>query len=1044
MNACSSTNRAGRGAPARNRLYAGLLIALASFATADPLYAQAGVEPPPQSYNIPSGRLGDALNQLASQSKLQIIYSPELVKGKKAKALSGEHKWRDALQLLLAGSGLEWGFVNDTTVVIRAKGNAHPSPAPAPAPSKAASKAASEQLTVLPAVLVKGGTSLNTDVLRTEDDIQPYVVFDRQEIAQSQASNVEEFLRARLPMATDRGTSSRNDPVGNYSGNRSSINLRGLGTNQTLILVDGRRAPGVLTDAGSDFAQPDVNGIPIASIDRIEILPGTASGIHGGGATGGVINIILRKDYSGAEVRLTYDNSFDTDSARRRIDVNSGFALESGRTRIMLSGSYADGNDLLAIDRDFIGPARQRAYENAPEWFLRNADLSATQPNFRNALGDDLTLLDGTPYGSSFGSVPVGYVGGDGGAGLLAGAGVLDFAVPAGVGGQQASLSAVPENQALNLTIRREMTEAIDAYLDLSATNSTSVTRRNYRAPQILLEPGQAGNPFQDYVFVTLPPPNLDTETTTESSTQRVNGGVIVDLSHDWTAGLDLNWNRAANSYDLINNNIEPGAFAAAVAAGEVDLFRDLNQFPIDYSPFLLPDPYGLPSSPSYTKDYSARIAGPLFSLPAGQVRMTGLVSLRNDQSPGLLRGSAALGYTYYHPRSQVSNSVYVETLIPLVSEAQDVFLVHALEAQFSTRWDRYRTTTSPYVQYFEGEPRPEPDEATNTLTSTDYTAGLKFMPFSDLSIRASYSTGFLPPSLTQLLGFSYEDFMRYRDPRRGNTRSRNPMTLIGGGNIDAKPEQSTSKSVGLIYTPSFAKGLRISVDYLRIDKTDELVYLNPVEILQYEALFPDRVVRGGHLPGDPADWAGVVTSLDTSILNASRSRVEATDFQVDYERDIGGLGWLRVYAVGTVQSTMGRQVASTSEEVNRVGFSDGPGRLRFNVGVNWERGPWSLALNTQHYDKYKVFQSVASAADQATGAQIQGSPTIPSQTYTDISGRYVYETGWLEGTEISFGIRNLFNKRPPLVATGDLSGGYSTFGDPRLRTYSVSIRKSF
>lgn len=111
-----------------------------------------------------------------------------------------------------------------------------------------------------------------------------------------QASNLEEFLSTRLPMNQTRGTFSRNLPEGGWREQKYVQSARGLGTNQTLILINGRRAPGVSTLLTGDLGQPDINGIPLSSVERVEVLPTTASGIYGGGATGGVINIVLRKD----------------------------------------------------------------------------------------------------------------------------------------------------------------------------------------------------------------------------------------------------------------------------------------------------------------------------------------------------------------------------------------------------------------------------------------------------------------------------------------------------------------------------------------------------------------------------------------------------------------------------------------------------------------------------------------------------------------------------------------------------------------------------
>src|SRR3546814_10763655 len=102
---------------------------------------------------------------------------------------------------------------------------------------------------------------------------------------------------------------------GNILGDKSAINLRGLGENQTLILVDGRRLSSL--SAGFSPGQPNLNGIPLAAVERIEVLQTTASAIYGGSAPGGVINVVLRRGYEGGEVSVSHDNSFEDRKSTR-------------------------------------------------------------------------------------------------------------------------------------------------------------------------------------------------------------------------------------------------------------------------------------------------------------------------------------------------------------------------------------------------------------------------------------------------------------------------------------------------------------------------------------------------------------------------------------------------------------------------------------------------------------------------------------------------------------------------------------------------------
>src|SRR5262249_13753861 len=157
----------------------------------------------------------------------------------------------------------------------------------------------------------------NTDISRTINDVQPYYIFDAKTIERSGAIDIEDFLKQRLTMNTTPQTSSRNtlgsatmgtDSPGFRKGATSSIDLRGLGADNTLVLVNGRRVTSAITLIYGDKPQPDINGIPLNAVERIEVLPSSASGIYGGGSIGGVVNIVLKNDYKGGDIRLTYDN----------------------------------------------------------------------------------------------------------------------------------------------------------------------------------------------------------------------------------------------------------------------------------------------------------------------------------------------------------------------------------------------------------------------------------------------------------------------------------------------------------------------------------------------------------------------------------------------------------------------------------------------------------------------------------------------------------------------------------------------------------------
>lgn len=1029
-----------------------LVVALAAIFFAGNAYAQAnGIH----EFNIPAGTLESSVSKFGEQSGIQITYADGVVAGKNVKAITGRLDLRSGLDRLLAGTGLTWSFVNDTTVIIKKAKVAAPKPAKT---EEVPTEAAESRVTTLPEMLVKGSRSLNADVQRTEDDIQPYVVFNREDIDLSLASNLEEFLSTRLPMNTTRGTASRNQPEGD-SGNRSSFNLRGLGANQTLILINGRRAPGVSTLLTGDLGQPDINGLPLSAIERIEVLPTTASGIYGGGATGGVINIILRKDYVGNEVRLSYDNTFDTDSARTRLDFSTGFILGGGSTNVMISGSYSDGNDLLVRDRSYALRGRELMMANDPARFAASLVLGQQTNIFGTT---DLVLRDGTPLGSKLATVPRGYAGGDAGHGLLAGAGQTDISIPDTIAAGRQSLSAVPTTKNLGLTIRQDFNDSIAGYLDYGIYSNTGTTMWSGFASSAFLGADAPGNPFDSAVSVSYPVygKELEQSSTSISETERLNAGVTFKLPGNWSASLDFTWNESTNTTSQVPGSFDNLAIAAAIERGDLNVFRDLQLYPLDPSPYRVDTLAAYGPGKGGLTEFALRVGGPVLMLPAGEVRITALASGRREEAGdavstyiqeyvGDLAEYSDTSYSYLPPRHQDIRSFYVEGTAPLVAPDQEIPLVNSLDVQASFRRDEYAmTSVAPFTRLdipTPTSPPPPYSYETSDTASNDFTLGFRYQPIADVTFRASYGTGFLPPSLAQIAYQQDVGSLFLVDPKRGNVRARTPPLLLSnGGNPEVKPERSESFSAGMIYMPMFAPGLRMSVDYTRIEKKDEITQLSSQQILDLEDSLPGRVVRGANLPGDPAGYAGVITELDRTLINTAASKVEAWDFQFDYQHNLDKLGDFKFYGVATLQSTLQSQAVLTSAVIDRVGYSDGPLRWRGNAGVVWTMGAWTTSLNTQWYDGYLVYSSTASARTRDVLTLGQGSSGIDSQVYTDISTRYTFGSGRLDGMWLSVGVRNVFGASPPTLATADSRGGYSTYGDPRGRTYFLSLQKSF
>ena len=240
--------------------------------------------------------------------------------------------------------------------VLAQSGSSRPETAPANA-SGNGSSTTSEEVTKLDPYQVTDArpapfSNASVDLPRTPDDVQPYVVFDASDLARSGALDVQDFLRKGLTMDATRMTGAQGISL---AGVGSSFDLRGLGSNHTLVLINGRRtSDGNNAAANVVGGQTNLNGIPLAAIERIEVLPTSGSAIYGASAAGGVINVVLKRDYTGGELRTSYQNTFDSDAPVRQVNLSYGLALERGRTQVTLAGGYSDQAILAYQDRPFL------------------------------------------------------------------------------------------------------------------------------------------------------------------------------------------------------------------------------------------------------------------------------------------------------------------------------------------------------------------------------------------------------------------------------------------------------------------------------------------------------------------------------------------------------------------------------------------------------------------------------------------------------------------------------------------------------------------
>jgi outer membrane receptor protein involved in Fe transport len=347
-----------------------------------------------RDYHIDAQSLPKAVNQWADQAGMQVMWAAQAPKSlREAPEVFGRLSAPVALERVLAGSGFTFAFLDERTVSIRpegAAGDVGPSPSqgegqgedqrgmtPAERKGEALKQgvrngdaAAVPKDNIITEVIVTG-----THIRGVKDSASPVRVYTREQIDNSGIGTVQAFVQS-LPQnfkggAADDGNQLATGNSGDYTGG-SGVNLRGLGNDATLVLVNGRRiAPG-----GTNGNFVDISMLPLSAIERVEVVTDGASAVYGSDAVGGVVNFILRRDFDGAETRARYGTV--NDGGSREIQVGEALGQTWGSGSVLLSYEYYDRSPLSAGARSYTR-STQLPFDLLPEQRRHGAFLTLNQ-----------------------------------------------------------------------------------------------------------------------------------------------------------------------------------------------------------------------------------------------------------------------------------------------------------------------------------------------------------------------------------------------------------------------------------------------------------------------------------------------------------------------------------------------------------------------------------------------------------------------------------------------------------------------------------------
>jgi len=976
---------------------------------------------PATTLNVQGGALTDALLQLSQQAGVELVFDRDVTAGKQAPPVRGRLTPEAGLQRLLADSGL----------VLRR------SPSGLFVVERPAAPPLARQDVTVPEILVIGRRSQNADIRRLETDIQPYRVATGLQIRQADRENLDAYFASRVPSNT---TTVR--PSLDFGGaTNSQIDLRGLGPNSTLVLIDGRRMPGVPGQI-QGFLQPDLNAVPLPAIERVEILTGAAGGIYGYGAQGGVVNVVLARGLTGVELNATGGVTSRGDARQFALGGRIGTSLNDGRTDVMLFAAASRAEPLLKGQRDFVAQQAKLDAERTQPQSLR----ASTGAVFVNS-ADGAPLVFKPAYGggtlsSSFSFLPAGSSGDPSVVAqlLTRNAGRFDGDLSTAMAASQ--IDSTPRTAAVLANVRHRFDGGVEAYVDAVMLWNRGRYRWRQDNTSASLSPASQLNPFTTAVWIDYPIEAGGGERTTRFESTRFTAGVVAPLPRDWRATAEAAIGSAR--YGFFERTMTYG-FPTGSNPPPLSPFGDWAAFQAALVPGLRTT-FQAWAIINHFRDLSVRLAGPVFQTAHGPAMLTLLAERTVESVPAyesLTLSGANSFWATIPSRRTTTASLYGELRSPVFGDQAPTALLRNLEVQLAVRGDRQ-------ADVFPRDPWTEASERLHArFTDASFTAGAKISPTDWLTLRASYATSAAPPPVRELLeGVSTS---RVRDPKRGGSWS-NFVPWKYGGSADLQSVRVNTASFGAILGPFGADGPRLTVDYSRIRKTRELFSADTGAIIQYEDLWPQRVTRGPLTDADRAlgYTAGPILALDARKDNSARAEYDMIDARLDWRLPLLN-GSLRLYGDGAYYLRE-QNITPIDPGVNTIGYYLYPLAQRANVGADWAFGSVTVGANLQYFGSYRIIAQPKGQNSRLTelATAIQGGGRVHSQTYVDLHLSWrdqLLLAGAAQDVRIDLGVINVFDKAPPRessLAVGLETSGYSRYGDPRQRRFVLSVSAGF
>ncbi|MDP3738477.1 MAG: TonB-dependent receptor [Hyphomonadaceae bacterium] len=905
------------------------------------------------------------------------------------------------------------------------------------------------------APIVVTGSRIATDGTKAPT---PVTVVSAEQLSVAAPRTITEGL---LQLPSFAGSSSvQNQSTGTTSSNGAAhLNLRGLGTSRTLVLLSGRRIVPA-TNVGS----VDISLIPEALIQRVEIVTGGASAAYGSDAVGGVVNFILDNRFKGIKGSIQSSVSQRGDNEGYKLSLAAGHALFDDR--LHLTGSFEH------YDSAGIETANKRKFTQFGRGIINNPGVTAATPASPtnpvrlvvvNPLGSTSSLgglitntaLAGTTFNPDGSARPFQY-------GTLRTGATMQGSPDPNAYNSNLLLTLQPaqERTAGFAHIRYDVFDGLEVYaegllsqskvyynslptFELSNTAFT-IFRDNAYLPASVRQQMISGN-IQSFAMGRVSPDIAIPTLNGKTDTVRYVFGADGKFGGDWTYNAYYQFGRSHALFETLNDPISNNLYRAADAVvnpanGQIVCRSTLTNagdgcVPINLFGFGAPSQAaidyvnGTAVQDSIVKQHVAEfsVQGSVFELPGGSLGLAAGVGWRKERfdqvvdpiSSSIRTGIGIRGFpvglintlggferTNPQPSSGEYNvkEVFAEVNVPLLA---DMPFARQLTLNGAVRYTDYSLSGG----------------------VTTWKAGAVWEPFTGLRFRATRSRDIRAPSLGELFRGSSQGTSTIIDPFRNN-ETRNALT--GNiGNVGLTPEIADTLVLGGVFQPEFIPGLSLSVDYYKVEIRDALSALSAQRTV--DLCFAGAAELCAFIQRDPS---GIISRVELPFFNVDFRSAKGIDFEASYRTNIGDTS-LSFRLLGTRLISFTTQVAGAAAIEDAGDIGNNTPKWTGILSANLDFGRASFYVQERYVGSGK-FDNQFGPADININFQ-------KAVWYTDATINFDLDEA--EKIQWFLTVNNLFDRDPPQTPSFLIQG--SSFGNRTLydqvgRMFTSGVRFKF